>query len=110
MKIDFDKIPEENISGFKGGTGSAVLRTYVDDSVKIIKGYLKKDSSIGLHTHEGTSETVYIFSGVGKMICDGMEETLTAGSCSYCPEGHTHSLVNTGDEPLCFLGIVPKLN
>ena len=37
------------------------------------------------------------------------EEELKAGSCSYCPEGHTHSLVNTGEAPLQFLGVIPKL-
>ncbi len=110
MKINFDEIEEKRIPGFKGGTGTAVLRTYEDESVKLIKGRLEKNSSIGMHTHEGSSETVYIFSGTGKMIYDGTEEPLGPGSCSYCPEGHTHSLVNTGEEPLCFLGVIPALN
>ena len=109
MKIDFDAIEEKRVPGFKGGTGTAVLRSYEDDTIKLIRGYLEKDSSIGMHTHEGTSETVYILEGTGKMIYDGTEEELKAGSCSYCPEGHTHSLVNTGEAPLQFLGVIPKL-
>ena len=109
MKIDFDSAEEKRVPGFKGGTGTAVLRSYEDDTIKLIRGYLEKDSSIGMHTHEGTSETVYILEGTGKMIYDGTEEELKAGSCSYCPEGHTHSLVNTGEAPLQFLGVVPKL-
>ena len=109
MKIDFDAIEEKRVPGFKGGTGTAVLRVYDDDTIKLIRGYLEKDSSIGMHTHEGTSETVYILEGTGKMIYDGTEEELKAGSSSYCPEGHTHSLVNTGETPLQFLGVIPKL-
>ena len=109
MKIDFDSAEEKRVPGFKGGTGTAVLRSYEDDTIKLIRGYLEKDSSIGMHTHEGTSETVYILEGTGKMIYDGTEEELKAGSCSYCPEGHTHSLVNTGEAPLQFLGVIPKL-
>lgn len=109
MKIDFDSAEEKRVPGFKGGTGTAVLRSYEDDTIKLIRGYLEKDSSIGMHTHEGTSETVYILEGTGKMIYDGTEEELKAGSCSYCPEGHTHSLVNTGETPLQFLGVIPKL-
>ena len=109
MKIDFGSAEEKRVPGFKGGTGTAVLRAYEDDTIKLIRGYLEKDSSIGMHTHEGTSETVYILEGTGKMIYDGTEEELKAGSCSYCPEGHTHSLVNTGEAPLQFLGVIPKL-
>ena len=109
MKIDFETIAEQRLPEFKGGTGTTVARIYADDTIRILNGCLEKGSSIGIHTHEGTSETVYILSGVGKMICDGNEEPLKAGSCSYCPEGHRHSLVNIGEEPLYFLGIIPKL-
>ena len=109
MNIDFAAIEEKHVPEFKGGTGAAVLRSYEDDTIKLIRGYLEKDSSIGMHTHEGNSETVYILEGSGKMIYDGTEEVLKAGSCSYCPEGHTHSLVNTGEAPLHFLGVIPKL-
>ena len=29
------------------------------------------------------------------MLCDGRYEELSAGSCTYCPEGHEHScLIN----------------
>ena len=110
MKIDFDAISEERLENFKGGEGCLVAKRYIDDSVTILNGYLEKGSSIGMHGHIGSTETVYVFKGVGKMICDGVEEPMTAGSVSYCPEGHTHSLVNTGDEPLYFMGVVPKVN
>ena len=109
MKIDFDMVGEKRVPEFKGGTGTAHLRIYEDGTIKVIRGWLEPGSSIGMHTHEGTSETVYILGGTGKMICDGAEEPLSAGSCSYCPEGHTHSLVNTGSAPLEFLGVIPNL-
>lgn len=110
MYIDFENTEAKRVPEFKRGTGAAVLRTYEDETIKVIRGYLEKDSSIGMHTHEGNSETVYILEGSGKMIYDGTEEILKAGSCSYCPEGHTHSLVNTGETPLQFLGVIPKLS
>lgn len=109
MKIDFEQIEEKRVPEFKGGTGAALLRTYEDDTIKVIRGRLEPGSSIGMHTHEGTSETVYILGGTGTMICDGTEEPLSEGSCSYCPEGHTHSLVNTGSGYLSFLGVIPRL-
>lgn len=109
MNVDFNNIEEKRFPNFKGGEGTMVAKMYVDDSIRILRGYLEKNSTIGMHTHEKSSETVYILSGVGKMIYDDKEELLEAGSCSYCPEGHAHSLVNTGDEPLRFLGVVPNL-
>ena len=109
MNIDFSSIEEQNIPNFKGGEGSLKARMYVDDSVRIINGYLEPGSSIGMHKHEGSTETVYILEGQGRMIYDGEEEILSAGACSYCPEGHTHSLINDGKETLHFLGVVPNV-
>ena len=109
MHIDFDHIEEVRNPEFKGGTGAVLLRSYVDDSIRIMLGILEPGSSIGLHTHEGTSETVYILEGSGKVLYDGTEIPLHTGSCHYCPEGHSHSLINNTDQPLKFLGIVPNL-
>lgn len=109
MNVDFEKIEEKRFEHFKGGEGTMVARMYVDDSIRILKGYLEPGATIGMHAHEGSSETVYILGGTGKMLYDDTEEPLKAGSCSYCPEGHKHSLVNTGNEPLWFIGVVPNL-
>lgn len=109
MIINFDEIREEKIANFKGGDGNFVVKMYVDDSVRVLKGYLEKGSSIGMHKHEGTTETIFITGGTGKVIYDGKEEILTAGSCSYCPDGHEHSLINTGDGPLYLTAVVPKV-
>ena len=64
-------------------------------------------SSIGLHTHEGNSEMIYILSGTGKVLCDGEYEPLAAGDCHYCPMGHSHAMFNDGDEDLVYFAIVP---
>lgn len=108
MKIDFDSIEEKRFPEFKGGTGAAVMKVFEDEHMKVMNGWLETGSSIGMHTHEGNCEVTYVLSGIGKMVVDGVDEPLKAGSCTYCPEGHTHSLVNTGDEPLHYLGIVNK--
>ena len=64
-------------------------------------------ASIGLHTHSGNCEIVYVLSGSGQCIDDGAEYPISAGVCHYCPEGHTHSIRNTGGEPLELLGVLP---
>ena len=35
MKIDFEKIAEEHLQGFKGGDGKLDTRNYVDDKARI---------------------------------------------------------------------------
>jgi len=109
MKINFDEIALQNLEHFKGGEGTMAANMYVDDTARILRGVLQPGCSIGMHKHEGSSEAVYIISGTGTMLYEGTKEELSAGNVSYCPEGHSHSLVNTGSEPLVFVGFVPNL-
>ena len=39
---------------------------------------------------------------------DGGVETLAAGDCHYCPEHHTHRLINDSSEDLNFFAVVPQ--
>ena len=41
------------------------------------------------------------------MIYDGEELPLSAGMCHYCPNGHTHSLINNSGGALEFFAVVP---
>ena len=82
---------------------------YVDESIKIMRGKLIPGASIGLHTHQGTSEIIYVLSGVGTMICDGKEEILNPGEAHYCPENSSHTFMNKTEEDLIFFAVVPKL-
>ena len=53
---------------------------------------------------------MFILEGKGKMLCDGRYEELSAGSCTYCPEGHEHSLINDSKGDLIFYAVVPELH
>lgn len=108
MLIDFEKIPEKAIPNFKGGEKEFRVRMFDDGDNKIMKGRLVPGASIGLHTHDGNCEIVFVLSGKGKMLCDGVYETLSAGSCTYCPNGHEHSLINYGSEDLVFYAVVSE--
>ena len=94
MTLDFDRMPSLVQPRFKGGQGEAETRIFQDDMGKILRLTLQPGSSIGLHTHEDSCEIMYFLSGTGL--------------CPYCPRGHSHSVVNTGTEPLVNLGIVPS--
>lgn len=107
MLIDFSTMEEQVMPGFLGGEGTFHTRMRVDGLGKIMRGRLEPGSSIGLHTHDTSSEIIYILAGTGKVLYDGEYEPLAAGSCHYCPKGHAHSLINDSDGNLEFFAVVP---
>ena len=108
MLIEFSKIDEVRNNKFKGGNGDTIMRLFCDGLNKVMMGLLQPGCSIGMHTHEIDSEVIYILSGKGIVLYDETSETLAEGSCHYCPKGHSHSLINDGDEDLIFLAVVPQ--
>ncbi len=108
MKIIFDQVEEKTLPAFNGGEGALIANIFMDERNKILRGRLEKGSSIGMHCHETSSEIIFITAGAGKCVCDGVVERLSEGDCHYCPKGSTHSLVNDGEEALCFFAVVPQ--
>ena len=108
MLIRFDAMAENAHQHFKGGEGTFINKVFQDGDNKILAGRLTPGSSIGLHTHQGNSEIIFILSGTGKVLYDGEYEPLSAGSCHYCPQGHSHSLINDGTEDLVICAVVPE--
>lgn len=107
MLINFDQIPETVIPHMRGGEGQVASHMHVDGDNKIMKGLLAPGCTIGLHTHDTSSEIIYILSGKGMVLCDGEYEPLAAGDCHYCPKGHAHSLINDSGAILEFFAVVP---
>lgn len=110
MKIEFNKLEEKILKNFNNGEKEYRAHMYVDENIKIMKGKLIPGASIGLHTHIGTSEIIYVISGVGTMICDGKEEILKPGDAHYCPENSAHTFMNKTEEDLIFFAVVPIIN
>ena len=108
MLICFDQMNDTVLEQFKGGEGTFAPKMFSDEHNKIMRGRLLPHSSIGLHTHEGNSEMIYILSGHGKILYEGEYLPLQPGDCHYCPMGHAHSLINDTDEELVVLAIVPQ--
>lgn len=110
MKVDFSQIKENPYPEFKGGIGVTNLKTHEDDLGKIMRGRLEPGACIGMHTHENNSEIIFILEGECKALYDGEGETLKAGDCHYCPQGHSHSLINNGNKDLIFYAVVAEIN
>lgn len=108
MVINFDDIKEQILPEFFGGMKQMSTRMYTDDAGRIFTASLEPGASIGEHLHNGTSEIIYILRGRGTGSVDGVETAMRPGMCQYCRSGHTHSLVNTGDETLEFFAVVAK--
>lgn len=108
MIINFKEMNEAIIPAFKGGEKEFAVKMFDDESNKIMSGRLIPGASIGLHTHEGNCEIIYILEGCGKVLYDGTEQSISAGMCHYCPEGHSHSLINDSDKELLFFAVVPS--
>lgn len=108
MILDFKQMEETVIPNFKGGQKQISARMYVDEKNRIMHSRLIPGASVGLHTHEGSSEIIYILEGSGKVLYDGGELRIEAGQVHYCPEGHEHSLINDTESDLVFFAVVPQ--
>lgn len=108
MRIEFDKLEGTVIEHFYQGEKNTIAKMFMDENNRIMYGKLEPGASIGLHTHETSSEIVYILQGCGKALYDQEEEELEQGMCHYCPKGHAHSLINDNMEELIFFAVVPQ--
>lgn len=108
MTIDFNTMEASVIPNFKGGEKEFRTQMFWDGTNRIMKGRLIPGASIGEHTHDTNCEILFVLSGEGTIIDDGVSSAISAGQCTYCPKGHTHSLVNTGSEDLVFYAAVPN--
>jgi quercetin dioxygenase-like cupin family protein len=108
MMIDFERIEETAVMNFRGGEKETRIRMFADDKVKALYGKLEPGASIGPHTHDTSSELIYILEGAGKVLFDGAYEDVGAGLCHYCPKGHSHSLMNDGSGDMVFFAVVPE--
>lgn len=108
MLIDFNVLEEMTMPCMNGGEGMMTARMFNDDNYRIIPTKIHKGGSIGLHKQESGDDLNYILSGIGKAVCDGKEETLTAGTLHICLKNSAHTIINTGDGDLVMLTIVVK--
>lgn len=106
MLIDFNKIQETTIQHLNNGDGFVSAKMFIDKNNKIMISRIPFNSSIGLHTHNTNNEINFVLSGIGKSICDGLEENLSYGTCQYCPKGSSHKIINTGQEDLVLFTFV----
>ena len=108
MILNFDAMDLTLLEKFYGGEKAVQAKMHVDEHNKIMRSVLEPGASVGYHTHETSSEIMYFLSGTGKVLCDGVWERVTPGTCHYCPRGSSHTLINDGTEDLVTFAVVPE--
>lgn len=61
---------------------------------------LQPGEEIGMEVHPDRDQFFRFETGVGKVVVDGTECVVGAGSGAIVPAGAQHNVVNTGTEPL----------
>jgi quercetin dioxygenase-like cupin family protein len=57
------------------------------------------------HSHPNGEEVIYIITGSGRVMIEGVVQSVRAGSAVLFPQGHIHMLQNSGTEEMkvaCF--------
>ena len=114
MIIRLEEIPQSVLPAFKGGEKEFRANMHFDGRNRMFKGCLVPGSSIGVHTHDDSCETIFIISGKGSILemedgCETLKE-VNPGDCLFCDKGQTHSLRNTSEaEDLVFYASVIQL-
>ncbi len=109
MILDFENMAPVSAQHFKGGEGTLQVRKFDDPAMgAVVRLTLPPHTSIGLHTHEGNCEVVYVLAGSGECLYDDTCYPIHRGMVVYCPEHHSHSIRNTGEETMELLGVLPK--
>lgn len=96
----------------RGGKGSVEMihilnREEMKGKVRLFaKIVLNPGCSIGLHEHVDEEEAYYILKGKGTVTDSGKTSTVEAGDVILTGDGGSHSIENTGDEPLEFIAVV----
>jgi len=94
------------------GTGKIIADHFIDE--KLFGGAnklyaritLHPGCGVPLHKHEGNNETYYIVQGEG-LYQDGKKKVkVKTDYVTFCPDGGSHALMNTGKEDLVFIALI----
>lgn len=97
---------------FHGGKGTVKMINFLEESESKGIGRLfchciiPAGASIGYHQHKGDNEIYYFLKGQGRVNDNGVEYDVEPGDSMMCYDGDYHSVENTGDKDLEFIGVI----
>ena len=111
MVIHRNNMKSEDKEKMRDGNGVTHL-TYLVDTEKekhtrmLAEVTLKAGCSIGYHPHNNETEYYFILSGTGIVNDDGKDVQVKAGDSVITGNGASHSIRNSGTEPLVFHAVI----
>lgn len=63
-------------------------------------------SSLGVHPHNGNTETYHILQGKALYTDNGETYEVKPGDTTFCADGDSHGIENIGEEDLIFMAII----
>ena len=64
-------------------------------------------ASMGVHKHEGNTETYHILSGRARYNDNGTEIEIGPGTTTFCADGELHAIANASEtEDLVFMALI----
>jgi len=110
LKKHFTEVKKEtlNLAGTKGCTVRWLISHDQGAEHYAMRLFtLQSGGIIPLHEHEVTEHEIYIVEGQG-IFNDGIKEIpVKKGDAIFVQAGEKHSFVNTSDQPLQFICVVP---
>ncbi|MFS8130396.1 MAG: cupin domain-containing protein, partial [Candidatus Dojkabacteria bacterium] len=73
---------------------------FTGDKSQLVVMDIKPGEDIGEEIHPHTEQTLYLLSGEGKSVLDGVETPFKTGDVVVVTPGTKHNFVNTGTESL----------
>jgi len=106
-----DMTTQQN-QNMRGGNGTVTVRHILDPDELSNNGRLfaqltvPPGASVGLHKHEGESETYVILQGQGRYYNNDESYDIAAGDMARVDDGDRHGIENTGNTPLVLIGLI----
>jgi mannose-6-phosphate isomerase-like protein (cupin superfamily) len=94
------------------GSGTIIRDVIVDPAVfggankMFARITLKPGCAVPVHKHVGNNETYYLLEGEGEYTDEDKKIPVKAGMVTFCADGGTHGLKNTGKENLVFIALI----
>ena len=102
----------ETREAMRGGVGAIQLTALcaeLPEHVRLFsKLVVKPGSSIGEHVHENEAELFYFISGSATLLDDGVRTKVQPGDVMLTASGHSHAVINEGDEDVVILACIVK--
>ena len=111
MVIHRNEMKVEEMERLREGEGKTKMTYLLDASNEkntrlLAEITLNPGCSIGYHKHEAETEYYFILSGEGSVNDDGKEVPVKQGDSIITGNGASHSIKNTGSDPLVFHAVI----